>query len=150
MTEDRTVYNLMFVQESITVDRICIRTAGTFSGTAVVRLGVYNNSNGLPTTVLFDAGTVSCTASNTPYEITINETIPAGWYWLATNSQTAAATNAFVGTAASYREGLTLVGTNIDVNNRDGRFEDGVTGAFATAGTLGRTDTGVTVFFRKA
>jgi hypothetical protein len=148
MTLNRTQYNMIFIQGDITVDRIAIRTHSNFSGTAVVRLGLYNAANGKPTTVVFDAGTVSCTAANTAYEITISETIQAGWYFTACNTQTAASTNTFAGTRSAYREGITLVGTNIDTNNRDNWHQSSVTGAFATATGLTKEDPSVTVFFR--
>jgi hypothetical protein len=73
-----------------------------FVGTAVVRLGIYNNSSSdQPSTVLLDAGTVSPTAANTGYEITISQTLSQGWYWLAINCQTAATTNSILGVAAA-------------------------------------------------
>jgi hypothetical protein len=68
-TEDVTYYVPFLVNEDTTFDRIVAFTGGGFVGTASVRLGVYNNANNLPTTVRFDAGTVSCTASNTNYLI---------------------------------------------------------------------------------
>jgi hypothetical protein len=150
MTLNRTQYNMIFIQGAITVDRIAIRTHSNFSGTAVVRLGLYNASNGQPSTVVFDAGTVSCTAANTVYEITISQTIQPGWYFTACNTQTAASTNTFAATGSAYREGITLVGTNIDVNNRDNWHQDSVTGAFNTATSLTKQDSSVIVFFRKS
>jgi hypothetical protein len=59
-------------------------------------LGVYNNADDVPTSLLFDAGTASVTAANETATITISETINAGWYWLALLTEVAATTNTFV------------------------------------------------------
>ena len=102
-----TRYTPIFIPSTTTYDRIAIRTASTFSGTASGRLGIFNNLNGKPDTVLLDAGTVSITAAATVYEITINQTLAAGFYWLAFNSITAATANTYfaadsTGAAVSY------------------------------------------------
>jgi hypothetical protein len=91
-----TRYTPILIPTTTTYDRIAIRTASTFSGTASGRLGIFNNLNGKPDTVLLDAGTVSLTASATIYQITINQTLTAGFYWLAFNVITAATTNTYV------------------------------------------------------
>jgi hypothetical protein len=142
-----TYYIPFFVNESTTFDRIACRTHSTFSGTATVRLGVYNQANGGPDTVAFDAGTVSCTAASTNYEITINQTLAAGVYWLAFNMQTAATTNTFRSTNLGYYQGVqgaALGGAATGFN------QTGVTGAFATAGTLGTSANLPNTFLRKA
>jgi hypothetical protein len=54
-----------------------------------------------PSTVALDAGTVSCTASNTVFSITIDQTLTKGWYWLAANTTSAATTNNYFGIAVS-------------------------------------------------
>jgi hypothetical protein len=85
-----------FVSENASFDRILVRSASTFVGTATIRLGVYNNADDVPTSLLFDAGTASVTAANQTATITISETINAGWYWLALLTEVAATTNTFV------------------------------------------------------
>jgi hypothetical protein len=139
------------VQTDITIDRICVYTSGFTGTSATVRLGIYNNVDGKPTTVLLDAGTVAMTANQTLYQITINQTLTAGWYWTAVNAQTivAGTTAAIRGATSFYREGLTRVATDADASNRDNYNETGITGAFATAGTLNNQTppTGL-VFFR--
>jgi len=136
MTEDVTYYTPFYLFEQSTFDRILIRTQG-FTGSSTVRLGVYNNSGGKPTTVAFDAGTVACTANNTAYTITINQTLAAGWYWLAANSQTAAATNVYTGSTTFVSLGIGNFPASGGVNFPSVNYsQTGVTGAFATAGTL--------------
>lgn len=145
--KDITYYIPFFVNESTTFDRIACRTHSTFSGTATVRLGVYNQANGGPDTVAFDAGTVSCTAASTTYEITISQTLGAGLYWLAFNSQSNATINSFRSTSTGYYQGLqgaALTGANA------GFSQTGVTGAFATAGTLASSSNSPNTFLRKA
>jgi hypothetical protein len=107
-----TRYTPIFIPSTTTYDRIAIRTGSAFSGTASVRVGIFNNLNGAPGTVLLDAGTVSATAGGTIYQITINQTLDAGFYWLAFNSITAATTNSYFSyasnaTAISYMNSYT-------------------------------------------
>lgn len=104
ITNGNVHYSPIIVSESTTFDRIGCRTANTFSGTASIRLGVYANNNGIPTDLMFDAGAVSCTAANTFYTITINQTLPAGIYWMAFASVTNAATNAFRTSITPYMQ----------------------------------------------
>ena len=144
-------YVPFYVSTTTTFDRIAVRTATGFSGTATVRLGIYNNdaATGKPSTVNLDAGTVSCTATGVIYTITINKSLNAGWYWLAFCTQGAAATNNF--------QGKTIYQTAPFANKFDGLnaivgyTQSGVSGAFATAGTLTNIDSNlVTTFLRAA
>jgi len=151
MVEDRTYYAPFYLGASTTFDRIGIRTHSTFSGTATVRLGVYNNSGGVPTTVKFDAGTVSCTAASTFYPITISETLAAGWYWLACNSQTNATTNTFTSTAAGMNFCIQKYPNNVAINFTSPHWsESSVTGSFATASSLGESNVTPIVVLRVA
>lgn len=137
MTNNRTYYTPFEVQVSTLFDQILIRSHSNFSGTAVVRLGIYNNANGGPSTVKLDAGTVSVTVLGTSYAITISETLAPGWYWLAANSQTNATTNTFVSSSTHV--------TGVRPTNAAFNFpctvwmQDGVSGAFATASGFSET-----------
>lgn len=147
---NRTEYTPVYLPTA-SFDRISIATGSGFSGTASVRLGLYNVSGttGKPSTVVFDAGTVSCTAQNTTYEITISESITAGWYYLACNMQTAAATPTFVSFGAGLINGVIAGSSNFTNTNTSGFFrETGITGAFATAGTLTDTTTSIVTGMR--
>lgn len=135
---NRTYYLPFFIRESTTLDRIALRTGATFSGTSSVRLGIYNSSGGQPSTVRVDAGTVSATAANTSYTITISETLVAGLYFLAQNSETAATTNNYVSANLTYYQMAT--GTSPGTQMFPGWQQDvTVTGGFATAASLGLT-----------
>lgn len=134
--EDVTTYLPFYLPVQTTFDRIACRTTSAHVGTSTVRMGVYNaGSNGFPTTVAFDAGTVSANAASTLYEITISQTLSAGWYCLAANQQTIATTPRFFSAATPF--GLVTVDTTFSVNGSAGTLrETGITGAFATAGTV--------------
>ena len=136
LTLNRTYYVLIHIGGTTTFDRIGVRTAGSFSGTASVRVGIYNNSGGQPSTVSLDAGTVSCTAANTTYSVTISHTLNEGWYWLAATMQSAATTSTFLSSNGGFFA-PSLQRTTADTSAfRPVWGENSVTGAYATAGTL--------------
>ena len=139
-TEDVTYYSPIYLP-NFALDRITLRTGSTFSGTATVRLGLYNAdaTTGKPSTVYLDAGTVSCTASSTNYEITISNTPPAGYYYFAFNMQTAAATSDFTGFTQASTPWPHCMPTSStpEATAYNRRYQQtGVTGAFATAASL--------------
>lgn len=131
-----TSYFPFYVQKGATFDRIACATGGGFSGTAVVRLGIYNNdpTTMKPSTVVLDAGTVSCTAATTLYTITISQALNTGLYWLAANMQTAATTSAFL--SANTSQNVYNWGIGDATNYWLCYNEASITGAFATAGTV--------------
>lgn len=96
-TANRAHYVPIFIGTETTFDRIAISTGSNFSGSGVFRLGIYNNANGAPTSIVLDAGTVSPTAGSTVYPITINQTLSVGWYWFSVVAQTVASTNSIRG-----------------------------------------------------
>jgi hypothetical protein len=136
-----TRYVPLLVPTSTTYDRIGIYTGSILTGTPSVRLGIFNNNAGKPGTLVLDAGTVAPTTTTTAYEITINQTLPAGFYWLAFNAITAAATGGFYGIVSSagaittmnsyislnWLSAQTAVGFNESVN---------VTSGYSNAGTV--------------
>jgi len=77
------------VTTSISVDRIAFRVVSVAVSGATARLAVYNSLNGLPNSLVFDAGTVSY-ATTGVYEITISQSLSPGLYFfaLANNSST--------------------------------------------------------------
>jgi hypothetical protein len=124
-------YLPFLVERTTTFDRIACRTGGTVTGTSTVRLGIYNNSNKKPTTVLLDAGTVAATETSTIYSITINQTLNPGWYWLAHVVNSTTGTHSFFQNANALPFGqMPLTATFAFQPNYQ---ETGVTGAFATA-----------------
>ena len=149
-TVNTTHYTPLVVPSNLSVDRIMILTQ-TFTGTAVVRLGIYSNNNSAPDQLILDAGTVSCSAASTVYSITINQALTAGVYWLAANMQTAATTNNFQGASATQFQGLLGLSQNANAYYYNiGFTQSGVTGAFANATSLSITNALMTPMVRKA
>lgn len=72
----------LFITEPITLDRIAVECT-TLSLNTTWRIGIYNSdSDGLPSTVVLDAGTVS-TATTGFKVITISQSLSAGLYFIA-------------------------------------------------------------------
>lgn len=86
-TLNRCLLAPFLVPRAASFDRIGIEVT-TAAATAVVRLGIYNSANGLPTTVLLDAGTVDASTTGAK-EITISQTLTPGWWFLASVVQVA-------------------------------------------------------------
>ena len=71
------------VGEATTIDRITCGVIGTGNAGSVVRLGFYNDDDGFPGALLFDAGTVDATSSGYK-EITVSQSLTANTlYWVA-------------------------------------------------------------------
>jgi hypothetical protein len=136
-----TTYYVPFrVVETKTFDRISfVTTTSTVTGTGTFRLGIYNQSAGVPTTVLLDAGTVNATTASTAYSATISQSLSAGVYYLAINMQSSWTTG-FLPRVYSELENTFYMNNYLDsmFENKPfgGYYQAGVTGAFATAGTL--------------
>lgn len=149
VTTTGTVSYLPFlVERTTTFDRIACRTATTITGTSTVRLGIYNNSNKQPTTVLLDAGTVSVNATSTIYSITINQTLNPGWYWLAHVVNSTTGTHSFLQVADAIPFGQTALSATFTL--QPAYTQTGVTGAFATASPTATTNNRILVALRVA
>lgn len=136
---NRIYYTPIFVDSTTSFDRLAFRTATTYLGTATCRMGIFSNSGGVPSTLILDAGTVSATAANTIYEITISQSLAAGFYWLAFAQQGTAPTagnylgSATVGTATQNYYMMSSNSVNAGPNN--GYHQTGST-AFGNASSL--------------
>jgi hypothetical protein len=150
-----TYYTAFYISETITMDRIGIATNAGHSGSAVIRLGIYNNdtATGKPSTVFLDAGTVLTGVGIGASQIVISQSISPGIYWFAFNSQTAATTNTYRGTAGAA-DALNTVMGHLSVGQTSsvtvGFSQGSVTGAFATAGTLTQVQSIPFTWFRMA
>ena len=149
VTTTGTVSYLPFlVERTTTFDRIACRTSTTITGTSTVRLGIYNNSNKQPTTVLLDAGTVSVNATSTIFSITINQTLNPGWYWLAHVVNSTTGTHSFLQVADAIPFGQTALSATFTL--QPAYSQTGVTGAFATASPTATTNNRILVALRVA
>jgi hypothetical protein len=140
--EDNTFYIPIYLPAG-TYDRISMRTGTSHTGTSTVRLGLYNVGTGnKPTTVKFDAGTVSASAASTIYSITISQIITAGYYYFAFNKQAQTGSGIFSYLDTPLGPGGAAMNTDIGNQYTNGFVfqEAGITGAFATAGTLSATN----------
>lgn len=152
---NRTIYTSILIPTNKTYDRIGIHAASNFSGSASVRLGIYSDLNGKPDTVVIDAGLIAPNAANTSYEITINQTLTPGFYWLAFNSITLATTNSYLSSTSPVNgAGVGCSGSYNSLDFRSEQLQFGfnesvnVTAGFATAGTLTTVNNAVLVGIR--
>jgi hypothetical protein len=128
----------IIVDRTLTADRLAISTPGAFSGTATVRLGIYSDTNGQPSSLVLDAGTVSVTAASTIFQITISQSLSAGTYWLAFCQQgTAPANNSVHGitTGLGLPNPLDLGQTTAATTYNQGYSQASVTGALPSTMT---------------
>jgi hypothetical protein len=152
-TNQRVYYTPIFVPSTTTFDRLAIRTATTFVGTSSVRLGIFNDTDGLPSTVVLDAGTVSCTTNGTNFEITISQSLTPGFYWLAFVQQSAATTSDYIGavaSGASFQNYYIMSQANPGANGQAGWIQSSVSGAFSTATSLSVSTTAFYTWIRAA
>jgi hypothetical protein len=134
-TTGQVSYTPFFCDRTQSFDRIAVRSGGALTGTVTVRLGIYNNTNKKPSTVLLDAGTVAATAVSTVYSITINQSLSAGWYWLAAVVTATTGTNSMWSLLdiASFNQSA----PNAAFNGWNPAYtQSGVTGTFDTATSL--------------
>lgn len=90
-TLNMVYYHPFPVGGDLTIDRITcgVQTAGAAG--SVVRLGIYNDDDGIPGTLLLDAGTVSGETPAGYREITVSQALSKGTlYWIAVVWQVAA------------------------------------------------------------
>ena len=135
-----TTYYIPIYLPNYALDRIGFKTAVNTINVGV-RLGIYNVdlTTGKPSTVYLDAGTVTANATNTDYQITISTTPPAGYYYFAFNMQTQTTGGDIVSQATGTLQFGNFGQTSSGLASVDwitGYTQAGVTGAFATAGTL--------------
>jgi len=139
LAEDVTIYTPIFLP-TCTLDRIALRTGSTTpAGVNTTRLGIYRSGADFrPSTVLLDAGTVDPNAINTNFEITISQAVTKGLYYLAVNRQATGATPPNYNRINSGNgAGMPFLDTISTTSSGVMSFQQsGVTGAFATAGTL--------------
>jgi len=153
MSPNVTYYTPIYIPQSTDFDRLACRT-GTFNASNTVRLGIYSDLNGRPSSLILDAGTVSASAATTDYLITISQTLETGVYWLAFNSISNTTTQ-FLGVAAAGINAISqLVQSSSTINgNNNGAYTQSVnvsSGFPSTASSLTITSTFAYTFIRAA
>ena len=93
--EGRLIFTPYWAPKAFSISRIALNIGSAGSAGSVVRIGAYNDDNGMPGSLIFDAGTVDSTSTGAK-EITTTQTLPAGRFWLAAVVQGGAATLAAI------------------------------------------------------
>jgi hypothetical protein len=122
-------YSPLMLPVNNTPDRLGIEVTSAGSAGSVHRLGIWADNNGVPGTLLLDAGVVATDTIGIK-EITISQALSANTlYWAGVAQQGAPATRASV--RISYSNQLVLNGTN-PTYTVTGYHSSGITGAFAS------------------
>ena len=80
---DDTLYAVPFpLEQRALFDRIAIETTGSVSSNKNIRLGIYENDNGLPGDLILDAGEIDLDSASLN-EAAITASMDVGWVWLA-------------------------------------------------------------------
>ena len=90
ITQNRMYLLPIYFPYPVAIDRLGVEVASGVA-TSVCRVGFYSSTAGLPTTLLFEAGSTLDTSGTGTKEATVSQTLPAGLLWFACVSQTAAA-----------------------------------------------------------
>lgn len=89
LTNNASRYTPFIVVKKCTIDRLGIDISGAGSVGSVLKLGIYNSSNSMPSTLLLDAGTVNGNSA-TFQAITVNQVMDPGLYFMYVNHNSAA------------------------------------------------------------
>jgi hypothetical protein len=138
LTSNRLFYAPIYITRTTSFDRIGITHAATTAGAgSVVRLGIYNSTNDLPSTLVLDAGTIDLTTAAAYKEVTISpaQSLSVGVYWLAAVAQITSG-------SPTFATGNLIMPVPSNNNTFTGtKFEAGVTGALPATATPGATNT---------
>ena len=117
----------IYIPSTTTFDRIGVTTTSVTTG-GNIRLGIYSDNAGLPSTLVLDSGVIAYSANSTAYMATISQTLTAGWYWLGSVIQSGSST--WLGYGAYPTQGM----SGLMLSNTSGSliicaYQTGVTGA---------------------
>jgi len=133
-----TMYARRFLLMSGTLVRIGAQHFSNATASELLRLGIYNDNNGLPGTLLLDAGTIDLSTATGFKQITISQAIATGYYWFAnvrqgpTNAAVVVGYPAITQTAEGVHEWEQFDGTNIYSGTQHAAKVTGVAGALPT------------------
>jgi hypothetical protein len=139
MVNDRLYLQPFVVQRRRIPVAIGVNVAGGGSAGALLRFGIFADADGIPTTLVIDAGTVAATSVSVA-SASLSTLLEPGLYWLAIAAQGAPATAPTVRNVASF--GNPLVGmSNAGNLGIPGYHATAVVGgALATLGAISDTD----------
>jgi hypothetical protein len=141
-----------WVHATTTFDRIGIRVTAT-AASSTIRLGIYSsNANYEPTTLVLDAGTVDSATAISNQEITINQELTPGMYFLAATAQGGTPSWQVVGNNPLSIPGFSSIPFNSIAGNQGiltNYFVGSVSGALPNPfGSTSSTTNGPRVFLR--
>lgn len=128
----RLYYTRAFAPAAYTYDRISFYLSIVAGTTGTARLGVYTDVAGRPGALVLDAGTVAITAGVALKEITINQALAQGAYWLALQGE-------YTGTAPEFNGATNHIPFNPDSSpplSINGYFQNNVGALPANAAGL--------------
>lgn len=142
-TQDTVIYSPVLITDDQEISSIGIRVIAA-AASAVFRLGIYSaGSDGSPSTLLLDAGTVDASTIGFKDIGSLSLTVTAGYYWSAVVLQGATgATTRTVGGAPFYRSSS----GHANVSSRGQYNQAGVSGALPGTATTGIPSTGTGVY----
>lgn len=141
----------MFVPRGITLDRLGLEVTGAGDADSVLRIGIYkDNGDGFPGDLLIDAGTVPGDAIAACAEITIDQIVRKGLYWVGAVPQGVTTTQP---TVRAFAPGAPLFSTYVPLTTGTapianaalniGWAKTGVTGALPSTWGTGVSPTSV-------
>jgi hypothetical protein len=130
-TDNRMYLQPITFGASVTITRIGIGN-NSFTTTGNTRLGIYScDTDGMPLTLVLDAGTVSTTATGWFY-ITISQTLTAGRYWIAVVKQSGTYNHFAITNGITLTDGFQY-DLQTSLNNPAFPFVSSVTGALPSS-----------------
>jgi hypothetical protein len=79
-TASTLFFSPIFIPNSVTINQMSFY-ATTITTSGSIRLGIYNDLNGSPSTLVLDAGLVAFTVA-LANSVTVSKVLTPGWYWL--------------------------------------------------------------------
>jgi len=101
------------IVQPITITRIGAEINAAGQAGSLLRLGIYNDSNGIPGSLLLDAGTIAGDSAMSVQEITISQALSPGVYWFAAVVQAAASTQPTVYVVSAAQASIPMPTVNL-------------------------------------
>ena len=108
LTALRCYFVPIAIERDITIDRIGMYVSGGGGGGTIIRLMVFGDTQGVPSNLIVDGGTVSC-ASGGAKEVTVSTSLTVGRVWVACVSDGTPSVQAYQGSGYTGADDLTQV-----------------------------------------
>jgi hypothetical protein len=137
----------IFIARPTRIDRIGVNVSATAVG-STIRVGIRNDSDGFPGSVLLEAGSIDSATATGEIFITINQILQPGWYWLTAVAQGGTPSTTIITVSNPYIGGR-VFNTGFS-GNLNAYTQTGVSGAFPATFTPSGIDNGICVMIRIA